>query len=116
MAYYVEWHMRMALAPLLYADEMLDDNRAARDPVAKAMPSPDVRNKCATKESSDGMPLRRWDGLIGSLATLVRNTCRVGESQTTVRFKRDTEPNAYQKRVFELLAQDASWWPNKCAQ
>ena len=108
--------MRMALAPLLYADEMLDDNRAARDPVAKAMPSPDVRNKCATKESSDGMPLRRWDGLIGSLATLVRNTCRVGESQTTVRFKRDTEPNAYQKRVFELLAQDASWWPNKCAQ
>jgi transposase len=116
LAYYVEWHMRQALAPLLYADEVLDDNRAARDPVAKALPSSAVRNKCATKESSDGMPLRRWDGLIGSLSTLVRNTCRVGESKTAVRFKRDTEPDAYQNRVFELLAQDASWWPNKCAQ
>lgn len=116
LAYYVEWHMRKALAPLLYADEALDDNRAARDPVAKALPSPDVRRKCATQESSEGMPLRRWDGLMSSLSTLVRNTCRVGESKTAVRFKRDTEPDACQTRVFELLAQDASWWPGKCAQ
>jgi transposase len=116
LAYYVEWHMRMALAPLLYADEVLDDNRAARDPVAKALPSPAVRRKCANKESADGMPLRRWDGLLGSLSTLVRNTCRVGEGKTAVHFQRDTEPDAYQKRVFELLAQDASWWTNKCAQ
>ncbi len=116
LAYYVEWHMRMALAPLLYADEELDVNRAARDPVAKALLSPAVRHKHTAKESSDGMPLRRWDGLIGSLSTLVRNTCRVGESKTAVRFERDTEPNAYQNRVFELIAQDATWWPNKCAQ
>lgn len=113
LAYYVEWHMRMALAPLLYADEALDDNRAARDPVAKALPSTAVRRKCATKESTDGMPLRRWDGLIGSLSTLVRNTCRVGEDKTAVRFNRETEPDAYQKRVFELIAQEASWWPKK---
>ena len=116
LAYYVEWHMRMALAPLLYADEALDDNRAARDPVAKALPSPAVRHKCATQESTEGMPLRRWDGLLGSLSTLVRNTCRVGDGKTAVRFQRDTEPDAYQKRVFELLAQDAAWWTSKCAQ
>lgn len=112
LAYYVEWHMRMSLAPLLYADEDLDANRTARDPVAKALPSPAVRGKRAIKESADGLPLRRWDGLLGSLSTLVRNTCRVGEGKTTVRFSRETEPNAYQSRVFELLAQNASWWPN----
>jgi len=111
LAYYVEWHMRTALAPLLYADDDLEANRATRDPVAKAEPSPAVRRKCSTKESTDGIPLRRWDGLIASLSTLVRNTCRVGEGKTTVRFPRQTEPNAYQSRVFDLLAQDAPWWP-----
>lgn len=116
LSYYVEWHMRMALAPLLYVDEALDDNRATRDPVAKARPSPAVQRKCVTKESPDGFSLRRWDGLLGSLSTLVQNTCRMGEGKTVVRFDRVTEPDAYQKRVFELLAQDASWWPGKCAQ
>ena len=111
LAYYVEWHMRRSLAPLLYADDGLEASRTARDPVAKAEPSSAVRRKCATKQSADGLPLRRWDGLIASLSTLVRNTCRVGEGKTTVRFPRDTEPNAYQSRVFELLAQDAPWWP-----
>ena len=32
LAYYVEWHMRQALAPLLYADEDLEGLRGARDP------------------------------------------------------------------------------------
>jgi transposase len=116
LAYYVEWHMRMALAPLLYADEELDGNRTARNAVAKASPSPAVRRKCATKESSESLPLRRWDGLISALSTIVRNTCRVGASKTAVRFKRDTEPDAYQTRVFQLLAQTASYWPSQCAQ
>ncbi len=116
LAYYVEWHMRQALAPLLYADEGLEDSRTARDPVAKALPTPAVRRKRATHESSDGLPLRRWDGLISALSTLARNTCRAGEGKTAVRFTRDTEPDAYQSRVFELLNQDGPAWPGKCAQ
>ena len=116
LAYYVEWHMRMSLASLLYADEELDVRRATRDAVAKAVPSPAVRCKCATKESSEGLPLRRWDGLINALSTIVRNTCRVGEGKTLVHFTRDTEPDAYQTRVFEFLAKEAPWWPSKCAQ
>jgi len=112
LAYYVEWHLRMSLAPLLYADDDLEANRTARDPVTKAVPSLAVRRKRATKESTDGLPLRRWDGLIASLSNIVRNTCRVGEGKTTVHFTRDTEPNACQSRVFELLAQDAPWWPS----
>jgi hypothetical protein len=116
LAYYVEWHMRAALAPLLFADEDLEANRTARDPVAKALPSEAVRRKRATKKSTDGLPLRRWDGLIASLSTLARNTCRVGEGKTTVRFTRETECDDYQRRVFELLALDAPSWPKGCAQ
>lgn len=116
LAYYVEWHMRQALAPLLYADEDLESSRNARDPVAKALPTPAVRHKRAARESADGLPLRRWDGLISALSTLVRNTCRAGEGKTAVRFTRDTEPDAFQSRVFELLQQDGPAWPGKCAQ
>ncbi|MEI7900991.1 MAG: hypothetical protein WCK89_12130 [bacterium] len=43
-------------------------------------------------------------------------TCRVGEGTTAVRFTRDTEPDAYQSRVFELLKPDAPAWPSKRAQ
>ncbi len=100
LAYYVEWHMRQALASLLYADEDLENSRNARDPVAKAQPTPAVRRKRATRESAEGLPPRRWDGLISALSTLVR-------------FTRDTEPDAFQSQVFELLKQDGPAWPGK---
>ena len=116
LAYYVEWHMRQALAPLLYADENLEENRQARDPVAQALPSPAVQSKRDTQESTDGLPLRRWDGIINALSTIVRNTCRVGEGKTMVRFTRQTEPDAYQSRVFDLLKPEVPEWPSKCAQ
>lgn len=116
LAYYVEWHMRQALAPLMYADEELELNRATRDPVAKACPSPEVKRKRATQESSDGLPLRRWDGILNALATRTRNTCLVGAGKTLVRFTRDTEPDAFQARAFALLQADGPCWPQGCAQ
>ena len=45
LAYYVEWHMRDALAPLLFVEEDLAQARATRDPVAKAAPSESARAK-----------------------------------------------------------------------
>jgi hypothetical protein len=112
LAYFIEWHMRQALAPLLYADEELDLHRATRDPVAKARPAENVLYKKATHTSTDGLHLRRWDGLLSALSTMARNRCRVGEGKTVVHFTRDTEPNAFQSRVFALLkADDPCWLP-----
>ena len=110
LAYYVEWHMRQALAPLLYVDGELQRNRDERDPVAKAESPPEIRRKRIGKTSLDGLPLRRWDGLLQSLTTIVRNSCRIGEGKTAVRFTRDTEPNAFQARVFELLEAPGECW------
>ena len=62
LAYYIEWHMRIALAPLLYVDEDLEPTRTTRDPVARAEPSAKSQAKRDTKTSEDGWPLRRWDG------------------------------------------------------
>lgn len=103
LAYYVEWHMRRALAPLLYAEEELPALRAARDPVTAAKPSPLASEKKASKTSASGLPLRSFPALLNGLATLCANVCRVGEGQHAARFLRTTEPTPLQKEAFELL-------------
>ena len=106
LAYYIEWHMRSALAPLLYVEENIEEERMTRDPVEKAMPSPSSQAKRQTKSSEDGLPLRRWDGLLQVLSTITENTCRMGNGKTAIRFKRQTEPTPYQQRIFDLLEQN----------
>ena len=109
LAYYIEWHMRIALAPLLYVDEDLEPTRTTRDPVARAKPSAKSQAKRDTKTSEEGWSLRRWDGLLQTMATITENTCRVGEEKLAVRFPRVTESNDYQKRVSALLNQMPRW-------
>ena len=103
LAYYVEWHMREALAPLLFVDEELAQIRATRDPVAPAEPSPTSQAKKRTKRSEEGFPLRTFNGLLSSLATLCSNTCRVGEGKHATRFQRPTEATPHQREAFRLL-------------
>jgi transposase len=112
LSYYIEWHMRIALAPLLYVDEDLEPTRTTRDPVARAVPSAKSQTKHTTKASEDGWPLRRWDGLLQTMATITENICRVGEEKLAVRFPRVTESNDYQKRVHALLDQMPRWSNN----
>jgi transposase len=113
LAYYVEWHMRQALAPLLYAEEDLPTARMERDPVAKAEPTERCKRKKAVQKTEEGFPLRRWDGLIHALSTLARNTCQAAGDKGSVSFVCDTQPDAYQSRVFDLLAEDAPFWPKR---
>lgn len=103
LAYYVEWHMREALAPLLYVDEDLAAIRDTRDPVAPAAPSARAMEKKASRTSASGLPLRSFNGLFSALATLCANTCRAGEGKNSVRFERATEANALQQEAFRLL-------------
>ena len=104
LAYYVEWHMREALAPLLFAEEDLAHARAGRDPVKKAQPSERALAKKKNKCSHHGLPLRNFNGLLCVLATLCSNTCRVGEGKHAARFPRSTEATAHQREAFRLLS------------
>ena len=103
LAYYVEWHMRTALAPLLYVEEDLALARATRDPVAQAAPSDRAQAKKQSKHSLDGFPLRHFNGLLSLLSTLCVNTCRVGEGKHAARFQRPTEATPHQREAFRLL-------------
>ena len=103
LAYYVEWHMRQALAPLLFQDEELEENRKKRDPVAQAKPSESVRRKKATRQTEDGLPVHSFRSLINSLGSRCRNTIRMTVGDLKIKKKETTELSMIQSRAFELL-------------
>ena len=85
LAYHVEWHLRDALAPLLFHDTDLDAARAERSsPVAKTEPSEAVKAKKATKRSADGHRVMSFAGLVAHLGTLIRNTMRVPSAEASL--------------------------------
>jgi transposase len=74
LAYHVEWHLRQALAPLLFHDTEIAAARAERaSPVRKAEPSPSAQAKKATRRNSDGQPIMAFADLMDHLGTLTRN-------------------------------------------
>ena len=100
LAYYVVWHMRQALAPLLFQD---DDPAGAekerRSVVAPAQRSPRAERKADTKRTDDGFPVHSLETLLQDLATLTRNRMRFGRAT----FEQVTSPTPLQKRAFDLL-------------
>ena len=103
LAYYVEYHMRKALAPLLFDDEELDENRKKRDPVKPAQPSASAKRKKVVRFTPDGLAIQSFQTLLSELATRCRNRCRMKSDPCAPTFYQLTEPTSLQKRVFQLL-------------
>jgi transposase len=103
LAYYVEWHMRKELAPLLFDDEELDENRKKRDPVKPAKPSTSAKKKKALKLTSEGFVVQSLDTLLEELGTRCRNRCRIRSDSDGHPFYQVTEMSALQKKAFQLL-------------
>ena len=103
LAYYVEWHMRQALAPLLFEDEQLASDRAKRHPVAKATPSVSAQRKKIERTTPDGWPVHSFRTLLAALATRCRNRCRVKSDPEGPTFEQITPPNPLQERALQLL-------------
>ena len=75
LAYYVEWHMRRRLAPLLFDDEDRAGAEAARTSVvAPARVSQSARRKARRKRSDEGRPVHSFRTLLRDLATVTKNT------------------------------------------
>lgn len=103
LAYYVEWHMRAALAPLLFEEEELGEYRQQRDPVAPAEPSAAVQVKKQRKQTKEGFPVQSFSTLLQALATRCRNTCRVQATKEAPTFEQVTQATPLQARIFQLL-------------
>jgi transposase len=103
LAYYVEWHLRGALAELLFDDH----ERAAAEATRKSIVSPAPRSEAAQRKdherrTSAGMAVQSFQCLLKDLATLCKNRVR-WESTPQLEFERLTLPTPLQRRVFELL-------------
>src|SRR3989339_75203 len=103
LAYYVEWHMRKALAPLLFDDEELDGNRKKRDPVKPAQPSASAKKKKNLRLTSEGLIVQSFDTLLVELGTRCRNRCRIKSGPKGPTFYQLTEKSPLQERTFQLL-------------
>jgi hypothetical protein len=101
LAYYVEWHLRRTLAPLLFEDEQRGEPPAA-SPVAPARRSASAQAKARTKRTPDDLPVQSFHDLLQDLATIVKNRI-----QPTLKslppFDVITRPTPLQKRALELI-------------
>ena len=104
LAYYLEWHMRQALAPILFDDHHRAEATAARSSiVAPAQRSKAARRKAATKRTADGLPVHSFQSLLAELATFTRNTMAMAAAPHDT-FLLYPQPTPIQLRAFELLA------------
>jgi len=104
LAYYLEWHMRQRLAPMLYDDTDKDAAEAQRaSVVAKAERSPAAITKQTTGRTQDGLPVHSFHTLLADLATLTRNTLVTAVDPERF-FTLTARPTALQQKALDLLA------------
>ena len=98
LAYYLQWHMRLRLAPTLFDEPDPAAREAHRtSPVAKAEPSPAAQRKAARKRTDpvngEPLPVHSFHTLLGDLATLTRNVVRLGGDRLTAVLATPTRPS-----------------------
>jgi hypothetical protein len=103
LAYYVEWHMRQALAPLLFDDEDHAEAEAQRPSVvAPAQPSAKARRKASRQCTDQGEPVHSVQTLLADLGTIVKN--RIEPKVAGAKpFDQTTRPTPLQQRALDLL-------------
>lgn len=99
LAYYVEWHLRQALAPLLFQDDDSSGAEQRRSSVVRpAQRSMKAERKARTQQTQEGWPVHSFATLLRDLATCCKNRVRIGETT----FDRITTPTPLQQRAFDL--------------
>ena len=100
LSYYVEWHMRQALAPVLFDDEQRGGERSS--PVAPAVRSVEARAKARKKRAADGRPVQSFQDWLKDLATIVKNRIQP-LLRSLPAFEMTTRPTSAQQYALELL-------------
>jgi transposase len=103
LAYYVEWELRRRWAPLLFAEEELEQTRQQRDPVLAAEPTERTQEKKQTKQTPEGLEVQSFRSLLAQLAGQTRNTCVVVGDGSGVTFEQLSEATPLQAEAFRLL-------------
>ncbi len=103
LSYYISWHMKQALAPIMFVDNDKPAAAAKRaNPVAAAQRSDTALAKAARKRTIDNTPVHSFTSLLADLATICANHIQPAHDMPA--FTMTTTPTPLQQRAFELLA------------
>jgi len=100
LAYYVQWHLERAWAPLLFRDE---ERPELADPVAPAQRSAPALRKAHTGRLADGTPAHSFRTLLAELGTLTRNLVVPAGGPEVAAFEITSTPTPLQARALALL-------------
>src|SRR5438105_4010396 len=107
LAYYVEWHLRRAWAPLLFEDEERWEERKRRDPILTAKPADSAQRKKSSHETVEGLPAHSFEDLLSALASRARVTYALksgkAEEKTSVTFRQVPGPTPVEAKAYELV-------------
>lgn len=101
LAWYVEWYLRRALAPLLFEDDARGNAELSRRyVVSRTQRSEAAKKKAATRRAADDLPVPSFRTVLKDFATLTRNRDRLSTGPT---FDQLAPPTPLQAKAFELL-------------
>ena len=106
MAYYVEWHLRDALKPLLFQDHDRPGAEPGRSsPVAPASTSPAADRKRGRRRNDQNLPISSFTDLMAHLATQTLNTAALPKAPNAT-FTTLANPTPLQAAAFDLIGID----------
>ena len=102
LSYYITWHMKQALAPILFTDHDKPAAAAERPgPVAAAQRSDAALPKAARKHTDQGTPVHAFPDLLADLATIYAN--HIQPIDQAPAFTMITTPTPLQRHALNLL-------------
>lgn len=114
LAYYVEWHMRECLRPILFEDDDRVMAEASRTSVVALAPRSDsAKQKDATRRTSNDWPVQSFQDVLRDLSTICMNTMTIDGTDMGTRIQ--TTPTDYQRYVLSLLAHSGPLCPETIA-
>ena len=104
LAYYVEWHMRKVLAPILFEEEDIEQiSSSDREELLRYQPSAIAKQKAGNKRNLLNLPVHSFSTLLADLATIAHNKIQINLQGEKVTFDKITQPTSLQQKALNLL-------------
>ncbi|NET05754.1 MAG: IS1634 family transposase [Symploca sp. SIO2B6] len=104
LAYYVEWHIKQALTPMLFVEvESELALLASSDVVPQAKRSKKALSKARKQKTPDNLPVHSFSTMMADLGTITLNTINTRIEGKDITFEKITQPTPLQQKAIELL-------------
>jgi hypothetical protein len=100
LAYYIEWHLKEKLKPMLFEDEELVE---ISEENLNMIRSESGKKKDKRKRNKEGEKIHSFRTLLSDLGTITLNKIRVNFQGKKIEFEKITKPTLLQEKMLKLL-------------